>query len=413
MPLRVSIDQVNPYVLHKQHLWPRSRSIDVVSVVQGVGPLRAGPPTGPHFSLWSRMEGFCRQQLDSALYERRTLVRVPSMHAQLNVIPSEEFPAYYQATRSVSPEGLQGFVDELILDASCEGQASHLQSAELVQRVLEVMSARGPSTVDELARFLPLLDVRIPHDPEHPELGSSRLGARLLPAMCAQGFLVRAQARGSWRSDLYSYAALSSWLPGLDLNSLSRREALQRVVLSYVSAFGPVTISDASNWLGGVRRRQIVAALMSLEGRLVRLEILGSPGNCFMLKEQVPALLSHAPEERSACLLPPRDNLGMAYSGVGRFVAEAFRERMFDRGGESLGTVWLDGRVVGLWWAQVREGRIVIRFFEGVDAEGLAMVGEEARRLGEFLAHPSLDIEMGTYRLDEKESPAVPVGVSR
>ena len=50
-------------------------------------------------------------------------------------------------------------------------------------------------------------------------------------------------------------------------------------------------------------------------------------------------------------------------------------------------------------------------YVEDVDAEALGLVGEEARRLGEFLEFPSLDIEMAPYHLDEEGTPLVPIGM--
>ena len=406
MPLRFPIDQVNRYVLHKQHLTPGSQARDAVSVVRDVGPIRATPAASLYISLWARVKGFARQQLDTALYQERTFVRVPCMHARLYLVPSEDLSAYYQTLKPLLLLGLHD-LDDLVGDSYSKSEGNHpLRSSELAQRVLEVMSTRGPSTLVELAELLPELNTRIHYDPDNPELGHSRLATRLIPAMCAEGTLIRAQTRGRWRSDLYSYTTLHSWLPGIDLESMSPRDALQRVVLRYVQAFGPVTIGDILHWLGRYARRRIAAALMSLGDRLTRIQIVGSRGDYFMVKEQIPELLDYSLKERNVCLLPPRDSYAMAYSAAVRFMAEPYIERVFDRVGESTGTVWVDGYIVGTWWARMREERIVVRFFESIDPQALALAGEEARRLAEFLDFPSLDIDIGTYPeqdLDEEE----------
>jgi len=399
MPLRLSKSQVNSYVLFKQHLVPRSRGRDVLTMVREVGPIRARPAITAYVSLWSRMAGFRREQLDSALYDQRTLTRFPCMHAQLYLVPSEDLPAYHQASNHVLRSGLEELAESLVAQATRMGEGS-LRGDELVQRVLEVVSTRGPCTVSELSELLPPLNAPVIDDPGDPASGQVRLGARLIPALCAQGLLVRARPRGSWRSDLYTYASLSSWLPQIDLGDLDPRSALQRVVLAYVAAFGPVTVGDVSHWLGDVRRRQVVGALMALRGALTRLQITDAPGEHFMLKDQVDELLDCQPEERTVCLLPPRDSYVMAYSRASRLLPMAYGERVFDRAGEALGTIWVDGSAVGVWGLQIREERMLARLFEPVGPETMALVAEEARRLGQFLGFSSPDIGVGLY-LDE------------
>jgi len=398
MPIRFSPEQVNRYTFYKQFLTPEAKGPDPLAVVKAVGPLRATPPTTPYLSLWARMRRFSCQQLEEAMYQDRSLVRIPCMHAKLYIVPVEDLAAYYQVSKPLLSHVLES-LGSLLNDAAVswlDGQSFTVR--ELVQRVLEVMSTRGPCTIDELAKLLPELNARVFHDPEHPEEGYSRLGTRLIPAMCAQGLLVRARPRGGWRSDLYTYVTLSSWLPQVKLAEMPFEEALRRVVARYVAAFGPVTIGDISHWFGGLARRQIASALMALRGQLVRVQIAGSQGDYYMLKEQVAELLDGVPEgDPSVCLLPPRDSYPMAYSSSERFLPHPYQDRVFDRVGEATGTVWWDGTVIGTWSLQFKEERIAVRFFDKVDPDVLALVGEEARRLGDFLNFSELDIELGHY----------------
>lgn len=415
MPIRVGLDQTNRYLLHKQHLAPDSRGQAPLPVARDIGPIRATPPTLPYVSLWARIKGFRREQLDLALYEERSLVRITRMRGRLYIVPSEEFTAHHLVARPLLGHGLRD-LDDLIHEARGEEEETNLRSSdELAQRVLEIMSTRGPHTIAELIQLIPELDARILHDPEHPELGHSRLGTRLVPAMCAQGLLVRAQPCGGWRSDLHSYATVPSWLPGTRSDSLSTREALSRVVSAYVSAFGPVTVGDVFHWLGGYSRHQVYTSLMRLGSDLTRLQISDLPGDYFMLETQVPDLLDFRPQERCVCLLPPRDSYPTAYDDAGRFLDPSQRARVYDRVGESTGTVWLDGRIAGTWRSHIRDERIVARLFEPLEPHVLAQVGEEARSLGEMLDLDSLDLDVrsvGDSESDEEERslPAIALG---
>ena len=373
-----------------------------------VGPIRGRPAIIAYLSLWSRIEGFRREQLDRALYGERTVARFPCMHAQLYIMSSEDLPAYHRLTNAILQPGSKTLVDDLLAQAPAYGGPDRLRRDQIVKRVLEVVSTRGPCTVAELSELLPALNTLIPHDPYDPQSGHARLGTRLIPALCAQGLLVRARPRGSWRSDLYAYASLSSWLPQTDLEDVTAEEALRHVVLAYVSAFGPVTVGDVSHWLGDVKRRQVVATLMALRGALTRLQIHGAPGEYFMLKDQLDELLDYRRDERMACLLPPRDSYPMAYSRTSRFLSPQFRERTFDRAGDTLGTIWADGCVVGVWWLQTRDERIRARLFEPLDPEAMALVAEEAHGLARFLAFSSPDIGVGLYADEGGEGDKAP-----
>jgi len=58
----------------------------------------------------------------------------------------------------------------------------------------------------------------------------------LVPTMGVLGLLVRARPRGTWRSNLYEYAALSDWLPDVDLESVTPQEARAWLVRRYLAA---------------------------------------------------------------------------------------------------------------------------------------------------------------------------------
>ncbi|MFP3895446.1 MAG: winged helix DNA-binding domain-containing protein [Anaerolineales bacterium] len=403
MPIRFPIAKVNHYLFHKQHLTVKADDRHISSLVRDIGPIGATRPTVPYLSLWARMRDFRRENLDEALYEERSLLRVPCMRGQLYLVPVEDYPAYYQLTKPFFQQGLEDLTRFFSrTDKECEVNYD-LCDETLIQRVLEVISSQGGHTIAELTELLPVLGTRVYHDPDYPELGYSKLGTQLIPAICAQGILVRARPRGGWRSQLYTYEALSSWLPGLDLEGLSAREALRYVVSGYIKAFGPATVGDISLWLGGYARRQVVGALMALGDELTRVQMAKSQRVYFMHVEEVEALQSYTYEEHDVALLPPHDTYPTAYSDTSRFLSRRYRERVFDRVGEPLGTVWLDGYIVGIWNAQPQDEHIQVRLFEPLPPNIVALVAEETRRLSRFLEYASFDIE--TQGTEEEQLP--------
>lgn len=399
MPLRVTVEQVRDHVLAKQFLHPAHPGKDVVSVIRRAGPLRAKPAVTPYLALWSRTPRFRRADLQHALYTDRTLVRIPCVRAHLHVVPAEDLPAYHQATRHVLDGGVASYIGYLVAHASGSG-SEPISLETLVPRVLEVLSTRGPCTIDELTGWLPVLGTRMAANGDDEDGGEFRLGKRLIPAMCAQGLVVHAKPRGSWKSELDTYAALSAWLPQMRVDALPGREALRRVVRAYLAAYGPATAGDVVHWLGGARRREVVTALMGLGREVTRIEVLGARGESFVLTEEIPDLLAAALPGRWVRLLPPRDGVMMAYQDTSRFLEPAYRDRAYDWAGESHGVVLVDGAIVGLWWLHSKTDRVVVRLLTRVDPRAMAMIGEEAMRLGEILDEERLVVEV---RPDEEE----------
>lgn len=397
MPLRFSINQVNHYVLHKQFLSPRSRERGVVAIVSQVGPLRATPTITPYLSLWARCRGFDRAELDNALYKTRTLVRGRTLHGHLYVIPSAHLPAYHQVALRFLSLGMAS------LDIGSEGIPVEAQG-DLIHRVQEVMSVRGPSTLEELYELLPPLSEQLYFAPECPDLGHTKLGARLIPAMCAQGLLVHARVRGGLRSNLYSYATMSSWLPDIDLGSVDDQTALVRIILSYIAAYGPVTVGDIVHWLGDVPRHRVVVALMALNEYVTHIQISGLVGDYVLLETEVEALSQQDIDAEALCLVPARDSLLSAYADSRRFLEPRYRDRVYNASDEPIGTIWANGYVAGVWSLLLRDERIVVHFFEQASPLRMASIGEEAQQLADWLDWSSLDLELGPYPQEPEDA---------
>ena len=257
--LKISV--VNSYLAHKQHLLPASRLADVVQVTRDIVALHATAATGPYLSLWARVPDFQRQELEDALYERRELARVHCMRMTLHVVPSDEVPLFFQTyvERHALAE-LRGWESLLVQAGICQEQEAEALLKKLHGQVLDVLTEKGPSTVRQISQAVPELKAKIRHDVGKPYEGEFSIGSRLVPSMCVLGLLVRAQPRGSWRSNLYEYAALSDWLPDVDVESVTPQEArawLWCTVTWLPSDRPPLTISSGGLVSPRVRRRRL------------------------------------------------------------------------------------------------------------------------------------------------------------
>lgn len=394
MTLELYVATVNGYLAYKQHLLPprhlggAPHPDDVVQVTRDIVALHATGAAGPYLSLWARVPGFRREMLEDALYETRTLVKVLCMRVTLHAVPSDEMAYFFQAlfpyVERRTPPRFRG--SGLLFQAGlCEEKAADALLEDLHDRVLAVLAERGPSTTQEIADQVPELQVKIQHDVGKPYEGEFSIGTRLLSGMCAQGLLVRTRVRGTWRSALYEYAPLARWLPDADLESVAPEQARVWLVRRYLAAFGPA-LADDIQWWTGFTKTDTKKALAALKSEVIQVAIEGLGTEYLMLGEDVGRLRSFVTLETPyAFFLPELDPYIMGYRDRRRFLAEEHRAKLFDRAGNAVPTVWLNGRVAGAW-GQREDGSLVYRLFEPASQEEQQVLANEAQRLEEFLA---------------------------
>jgi hypothetical protein len=383
----LAIPVVNRYLAHKQHLLPASRLADAVQVTRDVVALHATAATGPYLSLRARVPHFRREALDRALYSQRSLVRLLCMRVTLHVVPSDEVPLFYQACQAyVARRTPPPFRDAglLVQAGLCQDDQAGALLQALHRQVLDVLATRGPSTVSEITRQVPVLGARIRHDVDKSYEGEFSIGSRLVPGMCARGLIVRTRPRGTWRSNLYEYAAFSAWLPAIDLQSATSPGAQAWLVRRYLAAFGPATPGDVQ-WWTGFSRADTTRALDSLAPEVVHVAVEGLGQGYLMLAPDARRLRDMAPAEDPYVLfLPSLDPYIMGYRDRRRFLAHEHHTELFDRAGNPVPTVWANGQVVGAW-GQRKDGSVVYRLLEPVSEEMQALLAGEARQLSAFL----------------------------
>jgi uncharacterized protein YcaQ len=379
--------KVNSYLAHKQHLLPTSRLTDVLQVSRDIAGLHATSATGPYLSLWARTPNFRREMLEEALYEQRTLVKLLCMRVTLHAVPSDEASFFIQACRIYierrTPPRYRG--GGLLAQAGlCTEQEAGETLGKLQRHVLTVLAERGPSTTQEIAEAVPEFQAKIRHDVGKPYEGEFSIGTRLMSSMCAQGLLVRTRVRGSWRSNLYEYAPLADWLPGVDLASVTAQEARTWLVRRYLAAFGPARADDVK-WWTGFTKTDTKKALAALEPEVVEVTVEEMGSRYLMLAGDAERAVGFvAPSDPFACLLPSLDPYIMGYRDRRRFLAEEHRPRLFDRAGNSVPTVLMNGRVVGAW-GQHKDGTVRYDLLEQITAEERAHLEAEVARLESFL----------------------------
>jgi hypothetical protein len=363
--------------LGRRHLLtPGDRAADPAGAARAMVALHGTDPTSVHVSCWARTTGCGIAEVERALYEERTLIRLLAMRRTVFVTTLDLAAVLQTAcSREVAARERRKLVKMLaesgIGDGTEAGAARWLTGAE--EAALASLDKRGEATAAELAADDPRLAERVVIRSGRNEARPS-VSARLLLVLAAEGRAVRGRPRGSWTSHQYRWSPLTRWCPQ-GLADVPEAEAERELARLYLRSFGPAPADDLQWWTGWTRARTR-RALAGLD--LVEADLGGATG-LLLADDQ-----EDVPEpEPWAALLPALDPTPMGWQRREWFLGP-HGPKLFDRAGNIGPSVWWNGRVVGGWTTDA-EGRVVHRFLEDVGAEARAAVRTEADRLTALL----------------------------
>ena len=346
---------------------------DPLAVADAVVALHATDPATVHLSALARMAGSVAD-VERALYEDRTLLRMLGMRRTVFVLPVDVAPAVQAAVAGTIAARSRA---SLVKDLTAAGVASAAAwLADVEASALAALVARGSAFATELAADEPRLRTTVGGLSGKSYDTPQTITSRVLFLLAADGHIVRGRPRGSWLSTQYSWAPVASWLSaGLELPdpAQARRELVRR----WLVAFGPAPEPDL-RWWTGLGARELRPALAAIGAVTVGLDD-GREG--LLLPDDLDPV--PAPEPWAA-LLPALDPTPMGWHDRAWLLGE-HAPLLVDRTGNVGATVWWDGRVVG-GWAQRATGELVVELLEDVGADARSAVDAAAARLGTHLA---------------------------
>ncbi len=292
---------------------------DVVEAVRRAGFVYGSAPTC-HLAVLARTRGHAPSDLDRAVVETRSLVRVRAMRGSVYLVPRDAVPHALALTPLRSVEHY----------AKVAGIAVS-EFAPLTDRIARVLGA-GPRTAAEIREALG------GKAPAGPGLSA------VLGRMGREARIVRAAVRGGARSQEYEYALMRDWIDLPDERP-SVAEALRALAPAWMAANGPATAADLA-WWAGVAKRDAKAALASLGARPV--VIAGLDGEQVATQDVLDDL-AHPPPDDEVHLVSCWDSYVMAHTDRSRYLAEAHRPLVIDRMGNVTNVVLVGGRVAGIW----------------------------------------------------------------
>ncbi|MCF2529135.1 winged helix DNA-binding domain-containing protein [Yinghuangia soli] len=312
--------------------------------------------------------------VEQALYEDRSLLRMFGMRRTVFVFPADFAPVVHSSTTAAIAakerrEMLKlGFGDGTVPDAWLD---------EVEASVVAQLAGLPDASSAELAELEPRLRETLVYGVGTKWETEQAASMRVLRKLSMDGAIVRGRPRGSWTSSQYRWSAAE---PHPDAPADAARADLVR---AWLGAFGPGTEADVKWWTGWTLT-QARAALKAVNA--VPVALLGPDGSAagtgYVLPDDVdPVTDGTAPR---AALLPALDPTPMGWQQRDWYLDEACRTELFDRSGNIGPSVWWQGRIVG-GWAQRADGSVVWRLLADAGAEAEASVAAEAERLGAWI----------------------------
>lgn len=363
-------------VAQRQRVASPFRTDDVAEAARSVVALHGTDAATVYLSAWARLKKPTVEQIEQALYDDRTLVRLLGMRRTMFVPPRELAPVIQASSaRAIAVEQRKLLIRHLGVGSDIEDAATFLD--DVSASTVRALEERKEAFAQELSTDEPRLKTKLRMAQGKKYEAEVNITTRILFLLSAEGKIIRGRPRGTWLSSQYRWTTPEVWL-GEHLDTMSTDEAKVELVRAWLKVFGPGTIADLRWWTKWTAAdvKKALAVLGPTEVDLGNGTIgLVLDGDDAPTKPAVKPWLT---------FLPALDPTTMGWQERAWYLGE-HGKRLFDTNGNAGPTIWADGRVVG-GWAQRKSGEVVYQFLEDVGNEHERRAEQEAERLTKWLA---------------------------
>lgn len=355
----LTLRDLNRATLSRQILVQR-QGISVPDMIDRLGGLQAQAAAGPYVGLWTRIEGFDRDDLARRIHDR-TVLKAAWLRGTLHLVTADD----YRTHRSTL---------QPMLTAGFEDIAKRRGPGVDVEKVVAAARkhfAAEPRTFAELSAWL---TGTYPDD----DLGSLRHSVRMhLP-------LVQVPVDTGWSyPGRPQFALADDWLgrkvPTEPPTGKEGDAAREEMVRRYLGAFGPAGLTDMVAWSG---LPGLDAAVERMRPELTvyrekRTDLFDLPDL------DIPDPDTPVPPR----FLPEFDNVLLSHRKRTRIVADEHRKQVYLPALRVAATVLVDGFVAGTWTVAKAKGEatLAVDLFGKITKADRAALTEEAEQLVRFV----------------------------
>jgi hypothetical protein len=335
--------ELNRALLARQLLLERAKT-PLPRTLERIGGIQAQYAPSMYVGLWSRLEGFEREQLTRAL-ERKSVVQGTLMRTTIHLVSRADYwPFVVGIRRRRREQWLRAHkADRKRIEAACRKLRPHFAGGALSQAEANEILSANAATRNGVGLFLDL--IRVPPS-------------------------------GTWerrRADVYALA--EEWIGP---ESVTEQKGIETLVRRYLSGFGPARPEEIASW-AGVSKPDIAGALDGIQLR--RFEDEQGKELIDLPRLRLPDAETPAPVR----FLPVWDATLLVHARRTQILPERYRSRIFNtKTPHSVNTFLVDGQVAGTW--KYDKGKVRIEPFSRLPKGVRAELDDEAERLAAFHA---------------------------
>jgi hypothetical protein len=372
--LRATTAHRRARIARRHGLADEHRHDDLLTATRAMTALHATEPSTPHLSLLARVDGLTVADVERALYDERSVVKVMGMRRTLFVV---DRGLVASIAGSVGARVADTNARRLSTEAAEQGLGLEWIAAARADLVAELTGREFTSR--ELRQRLDHLGGTLVAGPGTKWAAEVSTMSRLLTIFSADGTLVRAHNAGHWRISRPTWTTMASWL-GESVEPTEVRAGYEALVRSWLRSFGPGTEADLVWWLGTTK-----GAVRTALSDVAAVEVaLDSGSTAWVLPDDLDDLTRPPDASPWVALLPVLDPTTMGWRERDWYLDRAHVPSLFDRDGNGGTTIWVDGRIVGCW-VQDRDGHVRPVLLEPVSADQRQAIDLEVARLDEFI----------------------------
>ncbi len=389
-PAHVSWDSVAAFRLSRQHLLQKGSVGKIAPVVAGMAGAQAQVLSAAQLSIWARLKSVTLQDLDSAIWKDRKLVRAWCMRRTLFLLPSDQLAIFARGTTRRSAYHYRQ-------------SASHVGSQEALDKLLDhaLEILKQPSTRSELARQLnKSYGYKLKSKPgggwgnktavPWVEVGKSSLPiGHLFHIIGARDVI----CSGPSKANESTYVRADKWIP--HWKDMSVEKAERELLVKYLRAFGPSTVADFALWMG-VYVRDAKPIWAREAENIVSVDVEGWHAG---VSESDLAELEKAEidSEPAVSLLPNFDSFLLGHKSRRNIVDAGHHQKVYRSQGWVSPVFLVDGRAFGVW-SHTRKGNnlnVHVTPFHKLRKPVTARLQDEASDLARFLECSSVKTTIG------------------
>ena len=340
-------------------------------VAEGVVALHATDPATVFLSVYARSPKVTVADIENALYEERTILRLLAMRRTMFAVPVHLAPAVQASCVRPVGEKNRRLYENIIMDQG-HGDAEWL--AEVEDAAVASLERRGAATAAEVSTDEPRLRSKVAVAEGKDYGRTTTITTWVMALLSSDGRVARGRPIGSWTSSQWKWSPMEKWLPG-GMPDVPAEAARAELTAAWLSRFGPGTVADIKWWTGWTAT-QVKQALRAVEAVAVDLD--GVTGYVLPDDEEPVAV-----PKPWVALLPALDPTPMGWVQRDWYLGP-HGPALFDTTGNIGPSVWCDGRIVG-GWAQRPDGSIVYELLEGVGKRAALSLERTAARLSDWL----------------------------